>query len=76
MLKHGEAQSASIVETASRISETASQMAGHDQRSIGEPRVQINVNDSLQSWLDVDNINVNALFPESFSCVISGPSEC
>ena len=42
----------------------------------GEPRLQVNVNDSIQSWLDDDNINVNASFPKSFRCVISGPSEC
>ena len=38
--------------------------------------LQINVNVSLQSWLDDDNIIVNAPFPESFTFVISGPSEC
>ena len=38
--------------------------------------LQINVNGSLQSWLDIDNTFVNALIPESFRCVIAGPSEC
>ena len=56
--------------------EFALQMAGHDQNSIGEPRFEIKVNDSLQSWLDDDNVIFNASFPESFKCVISGPSEC
>ena len=36
---------------------------------------QINVNGSLQSWLDDDNIIVNAILTESFRCVIDGPSE-
>ena len=44
--------------------------------SIGEPRLQIYVHDSLQSCLDDDNIIVNASFPESLRCVISGHSEC
>ena len=38
--------------------------------------LQINVNGSLRSWLDNANIIVNAIFTESFSCVIAGPSEC
>ena len=36
----------------------------------------IDVNDSLQSWLNNPNINVAAIFPENFRCIISGPSEC
>ena len=44
--------------------------------SIREPALKINFDDSLHSWLDVDNLIVNASFPESFRCVISGPSEC
>ena len=56
--------------------ETALQMAGHDQNSIGEPRFEIKVTDSLQSWLDDDNVIVNVSFPKSFECVISGRSEC
>ena len=38
--------------------------------------LQIDVNGNLQSWLDDDNIIVNVIFPESFICVIAGPSEC
>ena len=37
---------------------------------------QINFNDSLQSWLDNDNIIVNVSFRENFRCVIACPSEC
>ena len=36
----------------------------------------IDVNGSLQSWLNNPNINVAAIFPENFRCIISGPSEC
>ena len=38
--------------------------------------ISINVNGSLQSWLADDNINFNAIIPENFRCIISGPSEC
>ena len=38
--------------------------------------LQIIVNDSLQSWLDDDEIIVNAIIPESLRCVIGGPGEC
>ena len=37
--------------------------------------ISINVKGSLQSWLADDNIIVNAIFPEDFRCIISGPSE-
>ena len=36
----------------------------------------IDVNDSLQSWLNNPTINVAAIFPENFRCIISGPSQC
>ena len=51
-------------------------MAGHDQRFISGTASQIDAKGSLQSWPDNDNIIVNASFPESFRCVIAGPSEC
>ena len=38
--------------------------------------MKIDVHESLQSWLDDDNIIVKALFPENFRCVKAGPSEC
>ena len=38
--------------------------------------LKTDVNGSLQSRLDDDNIIVNAIFPESFRCVIVGPSKC
>ena len=41
-----------------------------------ESDLLIDVNKSLQSWLDGDKIIVNAMFPENFRCVLSGPSEC
>ena len=59
-----------------RIKVSPLQMAGHDQRSISGTASQIDVILSLQSWLDDDNIIVNASFPESFRCVIAGFSEC
>ena len=37
---------------------------------------QVDVNGSLKSWLEDDNIIVIASFPESFRSVIAGPSEC
>ena len=63
-----------LVKPRSRVSPL--QMAGHDQRSIKGTALRNDVNGSLQSWLDDDNIIVNASFPESFRCVIAGPSEC
>ena len=42
----------------------------------GIDNISINFNGSLQSWLDDENIIVNAIFPENFRCIISGPSEC
>ena len=44
--------------------------------SIQVSPLQINVNKSLQSWLDDDNIVVNAIFQQSFRCDLAGPSEC
>ena len=38
--------------------------------------ISINVNESLLSWLDYDNIIFKAIFPENFRYIISGPSEC
>ena len=43
---------------------------------IGESDLLIDVNDSLQPWPDNVNIKVAAIFPENFSCIISGPNEC
>ena len=63
-----------LVKPRSRVS--PSQMAGNDQRFISGTASQIDANGSLQSWLDNDNIIVNASFPESFRCAIAGPSEC
>ena len=63
-----------LVKPRSRVSPL--QIAGHGQRSNSGTASQIDVNGSLQSWLDDDNIIVNASFPESFRCVIAGPSEC
>ena len=37
--------------------------------------LQIKDNDSLQSWLDDDNIIVNGISPESIRCAKAGPSE-
>ena len=42
----------------------------------GKSSLLIDVNKSLQSWIEDDNIVFNAIFPENFSCIISGPSEC
>ena len=42
----------------------------------GVSNLQIDVNDSLQSWLNNLNMNVAAIFPENFRYIISGPSEC
>ena len=63
-----------LVKPRSRVS--PSQIAGHGQKSNSGTVSQIDVNGSLQSWLDDDNIIVNASIPESFRCVIAGPSEC
>ena len=63
-----------LVKPRSRVSPL--QMAGYDQRSIKGTALRIDVNGSLQSWLDDDNIIINASFPESFRCVSAGPSEC
>ena len=38
--------------------------------------LMIDVNGSLQSWLDDYNIIAAAAFPESFRCVIFAPNEC
>ena len=38
--------------------------------------MKIDVDGSLKSLLDDDNIVNEAIFPESFRCVITGPSEC
>ena len=40
------------------------------------PKLLNDVNRSLQSWLDDDNIIVDAPFPENLRCVIAGPVEC
>ena len=37
--------------------------------------MKIDVKGKLQSWLDDDNIIVNAIFLESFRCVTAGPGE-
>ena len=63
-----------LVKPRSRVS--SSQMAGHDQKHISGIASQIDANGSLQTWLDNDNITVNASFPESLRCVIAGPIEC
>ena len=39
------------------------------------PTLRIKANDSLQSWLDDDNIIFNAIFSESFRSLIASPSE-
>ena len=41
-----------------------------------QSKLLIDVNGSLQSWLDDDNKIVDAPSPESFRFVIAGPSEC
>ena len=41
-----------------------------------ENNISINVNGSLQSWLDDEDNIVNTAFPEKFRCIISGQSEC
>ena len=38
--------------------------------------ISININEDLQSWLNDDNIITETTLPESFRCIISGPSEC
>ena len=42
----------------------------------GESNLWIDVNKSFLSWIDDDTIFVDAMFPENFRCLISGPSEC
>ena len=42
----------------------------------GEDKIFTNINRYLQPWLDDDDINVEAIFPENFRCIISSPSEC
>ena len=45
--------------------------------SIREPALQININNDLYSWLsDDDDIITEAAFPDIFTRIISGPSEC
>ena len=44
---------------------------------LGSPsNLLIDVNDSLRSWINDKIIIVNSKFPETFRCIISGPSEC
>ena len=38
--------------------------------------ISVNINEDLQSWLNDDDIITEARFPDNFSCIISGPSEC
>ena len=66
----------SISETASRIRESVWGRVTIVSPTKGGVPLQINVNDSLQTWLDDDNIIVNASFLKNFRCVKSGPSEC
>ena len=56
----------------------------YNQGDISPPRnyiiqskpIAININEDLQSWLNDDNIITEATLPESFRCIISGPSDC
>ena len=41
-----------------------------------ESYLWIDVEKSFHSWIDEDNIIVDAMFPENFRFVILGPSEC
>ena len=51
-----------------------------DQVDISPPRnnnpIANNINNDLQSWLNDDDIDTEAEFPDNFRCIISGPSEC
>ena len=38
--------------------------------------ISVNINDDLQSYLNDDIIITEAAFPDTFRCIISGPSEC
>ena len=38
--------------------------------------ISVNINEDLQSWLNNDDIIIEATFPDNFRCIISGPSEC
>ena len=42
----------------------------------GESSLWIDVNGILHSWLDNANIIIDAMLPDNFRCIISGPSEC
>ena len=42
----------------------------------GESNLWIDIKKSFLSWIDDDIIIVDAMFPENFRCVLSGPSEC
>ena len=47
----------------------------HNQGDISPLRIN-NINEDLQSWLDDENMIIEATLPENFRCIISGPSEC
>ena len=38
--------------------------------------ISINIIEDLQSWQNDDDIITEALFPDNFRCIISGPSHC
>ena len=38
--------------------------------------ISVNINKDLQSWLNDDNIIIEATLPVNFRCIISGPSNC
>ena len=52
------------------------QKGKHNNKECLSNNISINTNEDLQSWLNDDDIITEATFPDTFRCIISGPSEC
>ena len=51
-------------------------LVNHEGSSFPNSPVSVNINDDLYSWLNDDDIITEAIYPDNFRCIISGPSEC
>ena len=59
------------------IAATISIVIDKNRHSCDEDKIiSIDINKDLESWLEDEDIFVDAIFPDSFRCIISGPSEC